>query len=155
MLTKILAAKRAAHSGANTVIASGREADVLTRLASGELIGTQLIARTARMAARKQWMADHLQVRGHVVIDNGAVIKLTDDGKSLLPIGVVDVKGAFDRGEVIACVNDQGREVARGITNYSSSEARLIHRRPSGEIESVLGYMLEPELIHRDNLVLV
>ncbi|MDR5814509.1 glutamate 5-kinase [Caballeronia sp. LZ033] len=155
MLTKILAAKRAAHSGANTVIASGREADVLTRLASGELIGTQLIARTARMAARKQWMADHLQVRGHVVIDAGAVNKLTADGKSLLPIGVIDVKGAFGRGEVIACIDDQGREVARGITNYSSSEARLIHRRPSGEIESVLGYMLEPELIHRDNLVLV
>jgi len=155
MLTKILAAKRAAHSGANTVIASGREADVLTRLASGEMIGTQLIARTARIAARKQWMADHLQVRGHVVIDNGAVQKLTADGKSLLPIGVVDVKGAFGRGEVIACVNDQGQEVARGITNYSSSEARLIHRRPSGEIETVLGYMLEPELIHRDNLVLV
>ncbi|SAK73173.1 gamma-glutamyl kinase [Caballeronia fortuita] len=155
MLTKILAAKRAAHSGANTVIASGREADVLTRLASGEMIGTQLIARTARMAARKQWMADHLQVRGHVVIDDGAVNKLTADGKSLLPIGVIDVKGAFDRGEVIACVNDRGQEVARGITNYSSSEARLIHRRPSGEIESVLGYMLEPELIHRDNLVLV
>ncbi|WP_321800826.1 glutamate 5-kinase [Caballeronia sp. J97] len=155
MLTKILAAKRAAHSGANTVIASGREADVLTRLASGEMIGTQLIARTARMAARKQWMADHLQVRGHVVIDDGAVNKLTADGKSLLPIGVIDVKGAFDRGEVIACVNARGQEVARGITNYSSSEARLIHRRPSGEIESVLGYMLEPELIHRDNLVLV
>ncbi|KNH04430.1 Glutamate 5-kinase / RNA-binding C-terminal domain PUA [Candidatus Burkholderia brachyanthoides] len=155
MLTKILAAKRAAHSGANTVIASGREADVLTRLASGEAIGTQLIAQTARMAARKQWMADHLQVRGHVVIDNGAVQKLTDDGKSLLPIGVIDVKGAFDRGEVIACVNGEGQEMARGITNYSSSEARLIHRRPSGEIESVLGYMLEPELIHRDNLVLV
>ncbi|SAL02458.1 gamma-glutamyl kinase [Caballeronia calidae] len=155
MLTKILAAKRAAHSGANTVIASGREADVLTRLASGEMIGTQLIARTARMAARKQWMADHLQVRGHVVIDDGAVCKLTADGKSLLPIGVIDVKGAFDRGEVIACVNDQGQEIARGITNYSSSEARLIHRRPSGEIETVLGYMLEPELIHRDNLVLV
>ena len=155
MLTKILAAKRAAHSGANTVIASGREADVLTRLASGEMIGTQLIARTARIAARKQWMADHLQVRGHVVIDDGAVRKLTADGKSLLPIGVIDVKGAFARGEVIACVDAQGQEVARGITNYSSSEARLIHRRPSGEIETVLGYMLEPELIHRDNLVLV
>ncbi|SAK82638.1 gamma-glutamyl kinase [Caballeronia pedi] len=155
MLTKILAAKRAAHSGANTVIASGREADVLTRLASGEMIGTQLIARTARIAARKQWMADHLQVRGHVVIDDGAVRKLTADGKSLLPIGVIDVKGAFARGEVIACVDAQGQEVARGITNYSSSEARLIHRRPSGEIEIVLGYMLEPELIHRDNLVLV
>src|SRR6478752_4369762 len=145
MLTKILAAKRAAHSGANTVIASGRESDVLTRLASGEMIGTQLVARTARIAARKQWMADHLQVRGHVVIDNGAVEKLTAGGKSLLPIGVIDVKGAFARGEVIACVNPQGQEVARGITNYSSSEARLIHRRPSAEIETVLGYMLEPE----------
>src|SRR5215469_3151529 len=139
MLTKILAAKRAAHSGANTVIASGREADVLSRLASGEAIGTQLIARTARMAARKQWMADHLQVRGHVVIDDGAVEKLTGGGKSLLPIGVVGVQG----------------EVARGLTNYSSAETKLIQRRPSGEIESVLGYMLEPELIHRDNLVLV
>src|SRR5471032_2025193 len=123
MLTKILAAKRAAHSGANTVIASGRESDVLTRLASGEMIGTQLMARTARMAARKQWMADHLQVRGHVVIDDGAVEKLTAGGKSLLPIGVIDVHGAFARGEVIACMNPGGQEVARGITNYSSSEA--------------------------------
>jgi glutamate 5-kinase len=155
MLTKILAAKRAAHSGANTVIASGREADVLVRLSSGEAIGTQLIARTARMTARKQWMADHLQVRGHVVIDDGAVQKLTADGKSLLPIGVVGVQGAFARGEVIACLNGAGREVARGLTNYSSAETKLIQRRPSGEIESVLGYMLEPELIHRDNLVLV
>jgi glutamate 5-kinase len=154
MLTKILAAKRAASSGANTVIASGRESDVLTRLASGEMIGTQLIARTARIAARKQWMADHLQVRGHVVIDQGAVEKLTEGGKSLLPIGVIDVQGAFARGEVIVCLNPGGQEIARGITNYSSSEARLIHRRPSTEIEAVLGYMLEPELIHRDNLVL-
>ncbi|EGD05265.1 gamma-glutamyl kinase, partial [Burkholderia sp. TJI49] len=155
MLTKILAAKRAAHSGANTVIASGREADVLVRLAGGEAIGTQLIARTARMAARKQWMADHLQVRGHVVIDAGAVEKLTAGGKSLLPIGVTDVQGAFARGEVIACVGPDGREVARGLTNYSSAETKLIHRKPSAEIETVLGYMLEPELIHRDNLVLV
>jgi glutamate 5-kinase len=155
MLTKILAAKRAAGSGANTVIASGREPDVLTRLATGEAIGTQLVARTARLAARKQWMADHLQVRGHVVIDDGAVEKLTVAGKSLLPIGVVDVHGAFARGEVIACVNSTGREVARGLTNYSSAEAKLIHRHASSEIETILGYMLEPELIHRDNLVLV
>jgi glutamate 5-kinase len=155
MLTKILAAKRAAHSGANTVIASGREEAVLVRLARGEAIGTQLIARTARIAARKQWMADHLQVRGHVVIDDGAVQKLTADGKSLLPIGVVGVQGAFARGEVIACLNSSGQEVARGLTNYSSAETRLIQRHPSGEIEGVLGYMLEPELIHRDNLVLV
>ena len=155
MLTKILAAKRAAHSGANTVIASGREPDVLARLATGEAIGTQLIARTARMAARKQWMADHLQVRGHVVIDDGAVEKLTEGGKSLLPIGVVGVQGAFARGEVIACLSPAGREVARGLTNYSSAETKRIQRRPSGDIEGVLGYMLEPELIHRDNLVLV
>jgi glutamate 5-kinase len=155
MLTKILAAKRAAGSGANTVVASGREPDVLTRLAAGEAIGTQLMARTARLAARKQWMADHLQVRGHVVIDDGAVSKLTVGGKSLLPIGVVDVQGVFARGEVIACVSSAGREVARGITNYSSAETKLIHRRPSMDIESILGYMLQPELIHRDNLVLV
>ncbi|MGN6314647.1 glutamate 5-kinase [Trinickia sp.] len=155
MLTKILAAKRAAGSGANTVVASGREADVLTRLAEGEPIGTQLIARTARLAARKQWMADHLQVRGHVVIDDGAVEKVTVGGKSLLPIGVLEVQGVFARGEVIACLNRAGREVARGLTNYTSAETKRIARRASIDIESILGYMLEPELIHRDNLVVV
>jgi glutamate 5-kinase len=155
MLTKILAAKRAARSGAATVIASGREPNVLVRLGLGEMIGTQLLARTARVTARKQWMADHLQVRGHVVIDQGAALKLKDEGKSLLPIGVVEVQGVFARGEVIACLNPAGQAVARGLTNYSSSEARLIQRKPSGEIESILGYMLEPELIHRDNLVLL
>jgi glutamate 5-kinase len=155
MLTKILAAGRAARSGASTVIASGREPQVLARLARGEAIGTQLVARTPRMTARKQWMVDHLQVRGQVVIDEGACAKLTTDGKSLLPIGVIQVQGVFARGEVIACLSPSGRAVARGLTNYSSAEARLIHRRPSTEIESVLGYMLEPELIHRDNLVLL
>jgi glutamate 5-kinase len=155
MLTKVIAAKRAANSGANTVIASGREPDVLVRLSDGEAIGTQLIARTARLAARKQWMADHLQMRGRVVIDDGAAAKVTSDGKSLLPIGVIDVQGVFARGEVIACLNPQGREIARGLTNYSSTETRMIQRKPSGEIEGVLGYMLEPELIHRDNLVIV
>jgi glutamate 5-kinase len=155
MLTKILAAKRAAKSGAHTTIASGREANVLERLAAGEAIGTQLLAPTGRLTARKQWMADHLQLRGRVVIDNGAVEKLTSGGKSLLPIGVTEVQGEFARGEVIACVDVQGKEVARGITNYSSAEARLIARKPSSEIESVLGHLNEPELIHRDNLVLV
>lgn len=154
MLTKILAAKRAAHSGAGTVIASGREPDVLTRLVAGEAIGTQLTARTPRMAARKQWMADHLQVRGHVVVDDGACTKLKQEGKSLLPIGILTVQGVFARGEVIACLSPAGQEVARGLTNYSSAEARLIQRRPSSDIEAILGYMLEPELIHRDNLVL-
>jgi len=154
MLTKILAAKRAARSGANTVIVSGRETDVLARLAAGEAIGTQLIARTARMAARKQWMVDHLQVHGAVVIDDGAVQKLTQQGKSLLPIGVTEVRGAFARGEVIVCVNSAGAEVARGLTNYSSDEARRILRHSTQQIEAALGYMHEPELIHRDNLVI-
>ena len=155
MLTKILAAKRAAKSGAHTIIASGREADVLARLANGEAIGTQLRAPTGRMAARKQWMIDHLQLRGRVVLDAGAVEKLTAGGKSLLPIGVTEVQGEFARGEVISCVDTAGREVARGLTNYSSAEARLIARRASSEIESVLGYVSAAELVHRDNLVLL
>lgn len=155
MLTKILAAKRAAKSGAHTIIASGREADVLARLAGGEAIGTQLRAQTGRMAARKQWMIDHLQLRGRVVLDAGAVEKLTSGGKSLLPIGVTEVQGEFARGEVISCVDAAGREVARGLTNYSSAEARLIARKASSEIESVLGYVSAAELVHRDNLVLL
>ncbi|WP_353193117.1 glutamate 5-kinase [Pandoraea pnomenusa] len=154
MLTKILAAKRAATSGAHTVIASGREADVLVRLAGGEAIGTQLVARTAVLTARKQWMADHLQVRGRVVIDAGACKKLVEEGKSLLPIGVIDVEGTFARGEVIACMDEAGHEVARGLSNYSASETRLIRRHPSSDIEQVLGFANEPELIHRDNLIL-
>ncbi|ARU20659.1 glutamate 5-kinase [Ralstonia pseudosolanacearum] len=155
MLTKIVAAKRAAKSGAHTVIASGREADVLARLAGGEAIGTQLRAPTGRMAARKQWMIDHLQLRGRVVLDAGAVDKLTAGGKSLLPIGVTEVQGEFARGEVISCVDTAGREVARGLTNYSAAEARLIARKASSEIEAVLGYVSAAELVHRDNLVLL
>lgn len=155
MLTKILAAKRAAKSGAHTIIASGREPDVLRRLASGEAIGTQLTAHTARLAARKQWMADHLQLHGRVVVDAGASKKLREEGKSLLPIGVVAVEGEFARGEVIACIDENGHEIARGLSNYSSAEARLIRRHPSSEIEAILGHMQEPELIHRDNLVLL
>lgn len=155
MLTKILAAKRAAKSGAHTIIASGREDNVLARLASGEAIGTQLRAQTGRMAARKQWMIDHLQLRGRVVLDAGAVEKLTAGGKSLLPIGVTEVQGEFARGEVISCVDAAGREVARGLTNYSSAEARLIARKASSEIEAVLGYVSAAELVHRDNLVLL
>ncbi|CAG2147632.1 MULTISPECIES: glutamate 5-kinase [Ralstonia] len=155
MLTKILAAKRAAKSGAHTIIASGREENVLARLANGEAIGTQLRAQTGRMAARKQWMIDHLQLRGRVVLDAGAVEKLTAGGKSLLPIGVTEVQGEFARGEVISCVDAAGREVARGLTNYSSAEARLIARKASSEIEAVLGYVSAAELVHRDNLVLL
>ncbi|MDU0809997.1 MAG: glutamate 5-kinase [Burkholderia sp.] len=154
MLTKILAAKRAACSGANTIVANGYETDVLVRLANGEVIGTQLIACTVRMTARKQWIADHLKIRGYVMIDSGAVEKLTINGKSLLPIGVVKVYGIFERGEVIACIRTDGREVARGLANYSSVETRMIQRKPSSEIKSILGYMLKPELIHRDNLTI-
>lgn len=155
MLTKILAAKRAATSGAHTVIAWGREENVLTRLADGELIGTQLTAQTAQLTARKQWMADHLQTAGKVVLDDGAVQKLTAEGKSLLPIGVIEVGGEFGRGDVITCTDRTGRSIARGITNYSSFEARRIMRRPSTEIVAILGFVEEPELIHRDNMVLL
>jgi glutamate 5-kinase len=154
MITKVLAAKRAARSGASTVIAWGREPDVLVRLASGESIGTTLTASTPKLAARKQWMADHLQLRGVVVVDDGAAAKLRDEGKSLLPIGMVDVQGEFVRGDVIAVRNLAGREVARGLANYASSEARLISRKPSSEFERLLGFTGEPEMIHRDNLVL-
>ncbi|OWW22523.1 glutamate 5-kinase [Noviherbaspirillum denitrificans] len=155
MLTKILAARRAATSGAHTVIAWGREEQVLTRLAAGESIGTQLVAQTAQLTARKQWMADHLQTAGKVVLDAGAVQKLTAEGKSLLPIGVTEVSGEFGRGDVITCTDESGRPVARGISNYSSSDARRIVRRPSTEILSILGFVEEPELVHRDNLVLL
>ncbi|KRB90482.1 glutamate 5-kinase [Noviherbaspirillum sp. Root189] len=155
MLTKILAAKRAATSGAHTVIAWGREEQVLTRLATGEAIGTQLTAQTAQLTARKQWMADHLQTAGKVVLDAGAVQKLTAEGKSLLPIGVIEVAGDFGRGDVITCIDENGRPVARGMSNYASSEARRIMRRPSTEILSILGFVEEPELVHRDNMVLL
>jgi glutamate 5-kinase len=155
MLTKVLAAKRAARSGAHTVIASGHEVDVLVRVAAGEPLGTLLVAQTPPLAARKQWLADHLNVVGRLRLDAGAVRALVRDGKSLLPIGVAAVTGEFERGEVVACEDPEGREVARGLVNYSSSETRLIMRRPSGEIEAALGYIDEPELIHRDNLALL
>jgi glutamate 5-kinase len=155
MITKVHAARRAARSGAHTVIASGREPDVLLRVAQGERLGTLLTARTAPIAARKQWLADHLTVSGLLTLDAGATKALVRDGKSLLPIGVIAVSGDFARGEIVGCVNPEGRQVARGLVNYSAEETRRIMRRPSGEIESVLGYVDEPELIHRDNLVLL
>jgi glutamate 5-kinase len=155
MLTKILAAKRAARSGADTVIAWGREPEVLLRLAAGERLGTQLLARQATVAARKQWLADHLQVRGKVTLDAGAVKALLIDGKSLLPVGVSSAEGNFERGEVVSCLDESGREIARGLVNYSHAETRRILRTPSSQIESKLGYVDEPELIHRDNLVLL
>jgi glutamate 5-kinase len=154
MITKILAAKRAAGSGASTVIAWGREPDALLRLARGEAIGTLLVAQTQKNQARKQWMADHLQLRGAVVVDAGAAAKLQEEGKSLLPIGMTAVEGEFSRGDVIAVRDEHGTEIARGLANYASSEARLLCRKPSGEFERLLGYTAEPEMLHRDNLVL-
>ncbi len=153
MLTKILAAKRAARSGAHTLIAWGREENVLLRLAQGELIGTQLVAQKATLVARKQWMADHLQMRGKLILDEGAARALAAGGKSLLPVGVKSVQGEFERGEVVACMDEHGHEVARGLVNYSAAEARRIAGKPSSAIETLLGYVDEPELIHRDNLV--
>ena len=155
MLTKVLAAKRAASSGAHTVIAWGREDNVLTRLANGEMIGTQLTAQTGHLTARKQWMADHLHTAGKVALDAGAARMVSQEGKSLLPIGVSAIEGEFGRGEVIALTDESGREIARGLTNYSSAEARLIMRRQSTDIAGILGYAGEAELIHRDNLVLL
>lgn len=155
MLTKILAAKRASRSGANTIIASGREPNVLVRLAAGEVIGTHLQTTEMKTTARKQWLADHLQLRGKLTLDAGAVKVIQRDGKSLLPIGVVAVEGEFERGEVVACCDTAGVEIARGLVNYSAIEALRIMRKPSSEIESVLGYLDASELIHRDNLVLL
>ncbi|OOG41188.1 glutamate 5-kinase [Polaromonas sp. A23] len=154
MITKILAAKRAAGSGASTVIAWGREPNALIRLSQGEAIGTLLVAQTAKSQARKRWIADHLQLRGAVTVDAGAAAKVRDEGKSLLPIGMTSVQGEFSRGDVIAIRDSQGTEVARGLANYSSMEARLICRTPSSEFEKLLGYTGEAEMIHRTNLVL-
>ena len=153
MLTKVLAAKRAAGSGASTVIASGREPDVLLRLAGGEPIGSALVAATAKQTARKRWMLDHLQLRGSVTVDDGAAAKVRDEGKSLLPVGVTAVQGDFERGDVIAVRTADGTEIARGLSNYAASEARRIARQPSSRIAEVLGYVNELELIHRTNLV--
>jgi glutamate 5-kinase len=155
MLTKVIAAKRAARSGASTVIASGHEPDVLARLVQGEQVGTLLVAATTPLAARKQWLADHVQIAGRIVIDEGAHRALRSGGKSLLPIGVRSVAGEFERGAVVACVDENGMELARGLVNYSAVETRRIAGRPSSDIESVLGYVDQPELIHRDNLVLL
>jgi glutamate 5-kinase len=155
MYTKIIAAKRAARSGASTVIASGREPSVLTRLALGERIGTQLTAQSTPLAAKKQWIADHLQLKGSVVLDAGAVRALRLHGSSLLPIGVKEALGDFLRGDVVSCVDSTGLEIARGMANYSAAETRRIMCLPTGQIEATLGYIDESELIHRDNMVLM
>ncbi len=154
MITKILAAKRAAGSGASTVIAWGREPQALIRLSQGEAIGTLLVAPTKKNQARKLWMTNQLQLRGFVTVDAGAAVKLRADGKSLLPIGMTAAQGEFSRGDVIAIRDPEGLEIGRGLANYSSSEARLICRKATSDLEKLLGYVAEPEMVHRTNLVL-
>lgn len=154
MITKVRAAQRASRSGAHTLIVSGREADSLLAAANGEPIGTLLFATSTPLAARKQWLADHLKTAGCLVLDEGAVKALLN-GRSLLPVGVAEVRGEFERGAAVACCDDSGKELARGLANYSASETRRILRRPSSEIESILGYVNDDELIHRDNLILI
>ncbi|MFC4296642.1 glutamate 5-kinase [Castellaniella hirudinis] len=153
MLTKVLAARRAANSGGHTIIASGRESAVLRRLASGEPIGTELRAVLPVRSARQRWMANHLRLRGRVTLDAGAVRALTQSHRSLLPIGVIAVEGDFERGDVVACVDEHGVECGRGLINYSSADTARILRQPSARIAEILGHLADPELIHRDNMI--
>jgi glutamate 5-kinase len=155
MLTKLRAARLASRSGSATVITHGGTLDVLAQVRAGDEVGTYLQPGQAPLVARKQWLAGHLQLQGKLTLDDGAVKVLRDSGRSLLPVGVVAVEGNFKRGEAVACVDGQGQEIARGLVNYSSEESSRIMGRSSNELESVLGYVDEPELIHRDNLVLV
>ena len=150
----MLAAKRAALSGANTVVASGRESQVLQRLCAGQSIGTLFTSEFSRVNARKQWLLGHIQISGSVNIDAGAQRALLEKNGSLLPVGCVRVNGHFHRGELIAVLNEQGREVARGLANYSSVETAKIVRCHANEIAEKLGFSFEDELIHRDNLAL-
>lgn len=155
MMTKLTAAEKAARSGAATVICPGQADDVLIRLRAGESLGTLLTPAKGRLAARKQWLAGRLTAQGTLRLDAGAVDVLRRAGRSLLPVGVTEVRGSFDRGDLVACQDDHGEEVARGLVNYSAAEARRIIGEPSSRIEAILGYIDEPELIHRDNMVVL
>lgn len=154
MLTKLRAARLASRSGANTVIVGGREARVLDRVFAGEDLGTLLLSGQRPIAARKKWLAGQLQLRGKLQLDDGAVRVLRQQGRSLLPVGVVAVSGSFDRGDLVMCVDADGNEVARGLVNYSIEDARKVLGLPSARIAEVLGYIAESELIHRDNLLI-
>ena len=155
MITKVRAARRAARSGASTLIVSGREPDVLRKISEGAEVGTLLTPVQGPIAARKQWLAGQMAARGRLTLDAGAVAVLRQSGRSLLPVGVTAVDGGFKRGELVICTAPDGAEVARGLVNYSAEEAQRIIGQPSDRIEAILGYVDEPELIHRDNLVLV
>ncbi len=155
MLTKLTAAAKAARSGAETVIAPGRHEGVITRVLSGEAIGTHLSPAEGRVAARKQWLAGQLRIAGRLTLDAGAVRVLRDSGKSLLAVGVKRIEGQFERGDLVSCLDPEGREVARGLVNYNAADAARILGKPTDQIEAILGYVDELELIHRDNLVLL
>ena len=155
MVTKIRAAKLAARSGADTVIASGRQDNVLVRLADGEMLGTLLVADQQPLAARKQWLAGLMQVSGQLTLDDGAVRVLRESGRSLLPVGVKSISGKFRRGDLVSCIDLRGVEVARGLANYNAEDAQKIIGVSSDRIEELLGYQGEKELVHRDNLVVM
>lgn len=155
MLTKLRAAATAAKSGATTVITCGQERDILVRLAGGEELGTLLVPEMGPVTARKQWLAGQSRVHGTLRLDSGAVRVLREQGKSLLAVGVTAVQGRFRRGEIVSCLDPDGREVARGLVNYNDEETRRIMGQPSDRIEKLLGYVDEPELIHRDNLIVL
>lgn len=154
MITKLRAARLASRSGAATIIASGREPAVLLRVVQGEELGSFLVPDVSPLLARKRWLAGQLKPKGRLHLDDGAVRVLRESGRSLLPIGVTAVAGEFSRGDLVACFDGEGVEVARGLVNYGAEETRRIMRQPSSRIEQILGYLDEPELIHRDNLVL-
>lgn len=155
MLTKVRAAHLAARSGADTLIASGREESVVLRLSQGENLGTWLQPENDPVAARKQWLAGHLKSRGALTLDAGAVKALRKEGTSLLPVGVKDAQGSFSRGDMVICVDESGQLVARGLVNYSVAETLKILGKPSSSVGQILGYEGEPELIHRDDLVII
>ena len=155
MTTKVRAAKIAASGGANTSITNGFDEDVLLRLANGESLGTLIKADLPTLTARKQWLSSQLKIKGTFVLDEGAVKAISNKGKSLLPVGVVEVNGNFDRGDAVACINSKRKEMAIGLTNYSSVDSKKIIGRTSSSIESLIGYVEETELIHRDNLTLI
>jgi len=155
MVTKVKAARVAARSGADTIIVGGRIDNVLTRLRDLEKVGTLLVADSEPEVARKQWIAGHLQHRGELLLDDGAVNALRKGGNSLLPVGVKQVSGDFRRGEVVACKNAQGEVIAKGLINYHAEEAQKLCGKPSAQLEQLLGYVGEEELIHIDNLVVI
>lgn len=155
MITKVRAAKLAARSGTDTIIVGGRIDDVISRVRQGDMLGTLLLAGKEPEAARKQWIAGHLQIRGELTLDAGAVKALRNGGRSLLPIGVTAVSGDFERGQLVVCKDEQGNRIAKGLVNYCAKDATKIIRTPTANIESILGFIVEEEIIHRDNLVVL